>query len=155
MGRNPVLWLLALVFMAALAITAGCVRTYQVPALPAFVNTPTPTSTPLVRDVTEADFTQEVLESGMPVVVEFFATWCSHCMALAPVVDQFAQDYAGRIKVVRVDYDLNPSLCGTYYISLLPTTIFIKSGTEVARLLGEQDLATLEGTADTFLLSGP
>jgi thiol-disulfide isomerase/thioredoxin len=85
----------------------------------------------------------------------FSATWCSHCQAYAPIVEQFAQEYAGQIKVVKVDYDSNPTLCGTYYISLLPTTVFIKNGAEVARLLGEQDLATLEGNADTFLLSGP
>jgi thioredoxin 1 len=146
---------LAAVLTLGLTITAGCVRTYQVPALPAFANTPTPTSTPLVRDITEANFTEEVLDSAIPVVVVFSATWCSHCQAYAPIVDQFARDNAGRIKVVRVDYDSNTTLFGTYSVSLFPTTVFFKNGAEVARLVGEQDLTTLEGTADTFLLSGP
>jgi thioredoxin len=161
MGKKPVLWLLAAAFLVGLAIMAGCVRTYQVPAMPAFANTPTATAsptataTPLVQEVNDGNFTQEVLESGIPVLVEFYATWCGHCQDFAPVMEQFAQEYAGRIKVVRVDYDTNFSLPSAYYISSLPTFIFINNGSEVARLLWPQDLTSLEAAADAILASGP
>jgi thioredoxin len=135
----------------------ACQKTYTVAPLPAFTPTPTVTATPTpcVRDVTEAVFTQEVLNSTMPVMVEFFATWCPHCQAFAPVVEQFALNYAGRIKVLRVDIDLNPSLVSSYNISGVPTSVFICNGTETARVVGEADLAGLEQTADGFLTACP
>jgi thioredoxin len=155
MGKNSFLWGLAAVLAAGLAIAAGCVRITQVPVQPGFTYTPTATPTPLIREVNDGNFAQEVLESDIPVLVDFYATWCGHCQDFAPVIEQFAQEYAGRIKVVRVDYDTNFSLPSVYYISSLPTFIFIKSGTEVARLTWPQDLTSLENTADAILVSGP
>jgi thioredoxin 1 len=138
-------------------VTSTPTVTYTPTATLTLTETPIFTATPTacVRDVTEADFTEEVLNSDMPVMVEFFATWCPHCKAFAPIVEQFALNYAGRIKVVRVDVDLNPSLVSSYHISGYPTSVFIRNGTEVVRVVGEADLAGLSLTADGFLASGP
>ncbi len=88
-------------------------------------------------------------------MVEFFATWCPHCAAFKPVVDQFALNYAGKIKVVRVDIDLNPNLTMDYGISGIPTSIFFVNGSAVTTLVGEVTLNVLSSTADTILASAP
>jgi thioredoxin 1 len=62
----------------------------------------------IVTPVTDATFRAEVIESGLPVVVDIWATWCGPCKAIAPILDQLASEYAGRVKIVKVDADQNP-----------------------------------------------
>jgi thioredoxin len=86
------------------------------------------------------NFNQEVLQSPLPVLVEFYATWCPHCAVMSPAVLQFAQDYAGQVKVVQVDYDAQPALDSTYGITGLPTCIFFVNGTETEeQAIGSDD----------------
>jgi thioredoxin 1 len=150
---------------ATFMYTASPTRTRTATPLPTLTATPTKTATSTttatatftptpdgsVKNVTQDDFTQEVLESSMPVMVEFFATWCPHCKAFNPTVDQFALNYAGHIKVVRVDIDLNPNLVSTYGVHGYPTSVFFLNGSVVTTLVGGVSLATLSNTADTIL----
>ncbi len=78
--------------------------------------------------VTTADFDAEVLQSSVPVLVDFWAVWCGPCRAIAPHVDAISQEYAGRAKVVKVNVDEEPELALRYGIQSIPTLLFFKDG---------------------------
>lgn len=78
--------------------------------------------------VTTADFDAEVLQSSVPVLVDLWAVWCGPCRAIAPHVDAIAQEYAGRVKVVKVNVDEEPELALRYGIQSIPTLLFFKDG---------------------------
>ncbi len=78
--------------------------------------------------VTTADFDTEVLQSSVPVLVDFWAVWCGPCKAIAPHVDAISQEYAGRAKVVKVNVDEEPELALRYGIQSIPTLLFFKDG---------------------------
>lgn len=78
--------------------------------------------------VTTADFDTEVLQSSVPVLVDFWAVWCGPCRAIAPHVDAISQEYAGRAKVVKVNVDEEPELALRYGIQSIPTLLFFKDG---------------------------
>ncbi len=92
-----------------------------------------------MSDVTligEKDFQQEVLQSDLPVLVDFFAVWCPPCRAVAPIIDQLAADFAGKLKVVKIDIDQSPVLTDQYGIQGVPTFVVFKGGQEATRLIG-------------------
>lgn len=78
--------------------------------------------------VTTADFDTEVLQSSVPVLVDFWAVWCGPCRAIAPHVEAMSQEYAGRAKVVKVNVDEEPELALRYGIQSIPTLLFFKDG---------------------------
>ncbi|KAK9809061.1 hypothetical protein WJX72_008730 [[Myrmecia] bisecta] len=82
----------------------------------------------LCYDVGEADFEAEVLKSDVPVLVDFWASWCGPCKLIAPTMDWAQQEYAGNLKVVKVEADPNPSLVEKYKVYGLPTILLIKDG---------------------------
>lgn len=82
------------------------------------------------------NFKQEVLDSGIPVFVDFWAQWCNPCRMLAPVVEELAQEYEGRVKVCKVDVDANGDLAATYGIISVPTMVLLKDGKEKDRIVG-------------------
>jgi thioredoxin 1 len=84
--------------------------------------------------VTEANFDRDVLQSETPVLVDFSATWCGPCRAIAPVIDALAVDYGGRLTVATVDVDDNPGLANRYRIRSVPT-VMLMSGGEIRRVL--------------------
>ena len=77
--------------------------------------------------VTDSSFQKEVLGSDIPVLVDFWATWCGPCRMYGPVVDQVASDYKGRLKVVRVDVDQNPGLSRAFKINAIPNSILFQN----------------------------
>lgn len=89
-----------------------------------------------LHHVTDAEFSQSVLESNLPVMVDFWATWCGPCRMIAPYVEEIARDYAGKAVVVKMDTDANPQTPMKYGIMGIPTLIFFKDGKEVDRLVG-------------------
>lgn len=89
-----------------------------------------------LHHVTDAEFSQSVLESKLPVMVDFWATWCGPCRMIAPYVEEIARDYAGKAVVVKMDTDANPQTPMKYGIMGIPTLIFFKDGKEVDRLVG-------------------
>ena len=89
-----------------------------------------------VTPVTDATFRAEVLESELPVVVDIWATWCGPCRAIAPILDQLAGEYAGRVKIVKVDADQNPETVAAAGVTSIPTLGFDRNGERVDVLIG-------------------
>ena len=87
-------------------------------------------------DVTEATFADEVLKSETPVLVDFWAAWCGPCRAVAPVLDQIAEEHAGKIRIVKVNVDENPGLAAQYRITSIPAMKVFSGGEEVREIIG-------------------
>lgn len=84
----------------------------------------------------DANFDREVLQSETPVLVDFWATWCAPCKAIAPLIDSVAGEYSGKIKVGKVNVDENPATPGKYGVRGIPTLILFKEGVVVEQLVG-------------------
>ncbi|KAL5214237.1 hypothetical protein ABZP36_003389 [Zizania latifolia] len=84
-----------------------------------------------VRLIGQSEFEAEVLQSELPVLVDFVADWCGPCRLIAPVVDWASEEYEGRLKIVKIDHDANPQLIEEYKVYGLPTLILFKNGKEV------------------------
>ena len=92
----------------------------------------------------ESNFDQEVLNSELPVMVDFWAVWCGPCKVLGPIVDELANEYEGKLKVGKVNVDENNQLAGRYGIMSIPTLKFFKGGKVVGELIGAAPKSTLE-----------
>ena len=104
-----------------------------------------------VADVNDATFEQEVLQSTTPVLVDFWAGWCGPCKALAPVVDEVAQQYAGTLKVLKMDVDHNASTPMRYGIRGIPALLFFKGGKVADQIVGYVPKDTIEKTVARVL----
>jgi thioredoxin 1 len=89
-----------------------------------------------VTEFTDQNFEQEVVNSSTPVLVDFWAEWCGPCRALAPVIDKLAKDYAGKVKVGKVDTDANRDVSIKYGISAIPTVILFHNGQVAQKFVG-------------------
>ncbi len=101
--------------------------------------------------VTDASFKQDVLESELPVLVDFWAPWCGPCRMVAPVVDEIAQQYDGQVKVVKVNTDENPGVASQYGIRSIPTLMIFKGGQRVDMVVGAVPKTTLANTLEKYL----
>ncbi|PKO14275.1 thioredoxin [candidate division BRC1 bacterium HGW-BRC1-1] len=87
-------------------------------------------------EITDDKFDEEVLKSETPVLVDFWATWCGPCKAVGPIVDELATEYAGKLKVGKVDVDTNQRVAASYGIQSIPTLLIFKNGEIVERITG-------------------
>lgn len=87
-------------------------------------------------EITEDNYDVEVKESDIPVLVDFWATWCPPCKMLAPIVDEIADESVGKMKVGKVDTDASPNIRDSFGINSIPTLILLKAGKEVERIVG-------------------
>lgn len=105
----------------------------------------------LVLHIGDADFQQEVLQSSIPVLVDFWATWCGPCQALAPTLDEIADDYQGKIKVVKIDIDQNPESAAQYNVRSIPTLLIFKNGNIEDSKIGLQSKSQLAAFIDSTI----
>lgn len=105
-----------------------------------------------VVEFTDANFQSEVLQSDRPVLVDFWAEWCSPCRILSPTIDQLADEFAGKVKVGKVDTDSNREISVQYGISAIPTVILFKDGEVQKKFVGLQSkgdfVAAIEAIQD-------
>jgi thioredoxin 1 len=101
--------------------------------------------------LTDANFKSEVLQSAVPVLVDFWAEWCGPCRMLTPVVDKIAEEYAGKIKVGKLNVDDSPETPGTYGIQGIPTLMIFHNGEMVKRLVGFQSEDKIKSEIDSIL----
>lgn len=87
-------------------------------------------------EVKEDSFKSDVLESSTPVLVDFWADWCGPCKMIAPLVDEIAKEYDGKLRVAKMDVDANPNIPQMYDIQGIPTLILFKNGQPVQRIVG-------------------
>ena len=101
--------------------------------------------------VTDADFTPEVLQSDVPVLVDFWAEWCGPCKMIAPVVEELANEYDGKMKFAKLDVDANPLVATTYDVRSIPILIFFKDGKRVNQVVGAVPKQALQQEIDRVL----
>ncbi|MDZ4765471.1 MAG: thioredoxin [Chloroflexota bacterium] len=89
-----------------------------------------------IVEVTESSFENDVLNSETPVLIDFWATWCGPCKMIAPIVDQLADEFTGKLKVGKIDADANVDVMMRYGVMSIPTLILFKGGEPVARITG-------------------
>ena len=85
---------------------------------------------------TDASFKKEVLESNLPVLVDFWASWCGPCKMIAPFIDELAKEYSGKMKIGKVDVDNNSKVATQFGVMSIPTIIFFKNGKVMNQLVG-------------------
>ena len=109
----------------------------------------------MALEITDTNFEQEVLQSDKPVLIDFWAAWCGPCLAIAPMIEELANDMQGTAKVGKVDIDNNPGLASKYGIRAIPTLMIFDKGEVVEQIVGgnvrkgdlAEKLTSIPGTA--------
>ena len=96
----------------------------------------------------ENNFADEVMKSEIPVLIDFYAEWCGPCRMMAPVVEQFAEEYDGRVKIGKINVDEESELAERFGVQSIPSFIFIKDGKVVDRVTGAMPKPVLKGYLD-------
>ena len=105
----------------------------------------------MVIDVKKGNFQEEVISADKLAIVDFYATWCAPCKALAPVLEELADKYADKIKVVKVNVDEEESIAAKFGIASIPTVIFFKNGQTAASFVGLRSASEIEKMIEKLL----
>ncbi|MGH2705675.1 MAG: thioredoxin [Actinomycetota bacterium] len=108
-----------------------------------------------LTEVTDATFDSEVLDSDVPVLVDFWAEWCGPCHVVAPEVEALSSDLAGRVKVVKLDVDHNPKTSDTYRVMSIPSLVLFSDGSEQVRLVGARPRQAIRSAIEPYLKAEP
>ncbi len=104
-----------------------------------------------IINTTDADFAKDVLQSDVPVLVDFWAAWCGPCKAIAPVLEDLATDYDGKVQIAKVDIDQNKAVAAQFGIRSIPTLFVFKGGERVDTVVGLQTKDQLSQLLDKHL----
>ncbi|MFV0388138.1 MAG: thioredoxin TrxC [Pyrinomonadaceae bacterium] len=102
-------------------------------------------------ELTDSNFTSEVLNSKLPVLVDFWAAWCGPCRMVAPLVEEIAKEMAGKAKIGKIDVDQNPQTSSRFQVRSIPTLIIYKSGKEVDRIVGAGSKDAMVSRLNNFI----
>jgi len=105
--------------------------------------------------LTDQSFEGEVLNSSQPVLVDFWATWCGPCRAIAPIIEELAGQYEGKVKIAKIDVDENQGTAGKYNVRSIPTLLFFQNGKVVDQIVGSAPKSALEGRLNALLQGSP
>ena len=103
------------------------------------------------RDVTDTNFDQEVIKAAKPVLVDFWAPWCGPCRMVAPVVEELAEEYDGKVDFVKLNTDDNPTTAAKYGIRSIPTLLVFKDGEPVGQIVGFRPKSDLKKRLDAVV----
>jgi len=102
-------------------------------------------------EINDSTFKTEVLDSSVPVLVDFWAPWCMPCTMTAPILEDFAKDYKGKIKVAKINVDNNQNIASGYNITGIPSLLFFKNGEVVDKIIGLVPKKQIQKVADKIL----
>ena len=105
-----------------------------------------------VTEISDASFDSEVLSSQTPVLIDFWAPWCGPCRAIAPIVDELATEYAGRVKIVKMNVDENPQTPAKYGVRGIPNLILFQGGAVHEQIVGAVPKAKLSAALDSAIV---
>jgi thioredoxin 1 len=108
----------------------------------------------MTADVTDANFAAEVLGSELPVLVDFWAEWCGPCHRIAPILEELAVEYEGRVRIVKLDADNNPNTVRTYNVMSMPTLTIFRGGEVVSQVVGAMPKSKLRAQIDDAINPG-
>ena len=101
--------------------------------------------------IDDSNFDQTVLQAAKPVLMDFWATWCKPCLMVAPILDELAEEYDGRIDFVKMDVDQNPKTAAKYSIMSIPTLLIFKNGEPVSHIVGVRPKGELKENLEAAL----
>jgi thioredoxin 1 len=107
-----------------------------------------------LAEFTDANFEADVLKSPVPVLVDFWATWCGPCKALTPIIEQLATTYAGRIKMGKFNIETSPKTPVKYGVASIPLLLIVKDGQTKAKIIGLRPKAEIAKKLDEILAAG-
>ena len=102
-------------------------------------------------EVTDGTFENEVIKADGPVLVDFWADWCGPCKMIAPIIEDLAEEYDGKVKFAKLDVDSNPSIAMTYGVRSIPTLLIFDGGSPVGQIVGAVPKATLKSRLEAAL----